>query len=97
MIKDVRLANLQSIADRIFQHVDRGFLSSPHAAAMGVLVEMCSQDPAVHSWVNSVSPASVEKLIACMVRVYQHSQHDNFALTRYIANYIQESGETART
>lgn len=83
------MANLQRIADRIFHYVDRGFLSSQYAVAMGALVDVYNQDPIIHGWVNAANPSLVEKLIACIVR--HNAQPDVFAMEQYIKNHVRSA------
>ncbi|MDA8378701.1 MAG: hypothetical protein M0Z50_17045 [Planctomycetia bacterium] len=62
------MANLQHIADRIFQHVDVGRLPAGYSLVMGALIDAYDEDPDFHAWVDSVTGSAIEKLIACMVR-----------------------------
>lgn len=62
------MADIQKIADRIFEYVEKGDLPSGYAVAMGALIEIYAHDDQLHEWVLSVRPPAVDKLLACMVR-----------------------------
>ncbi|MBU2835249.1 hypothetical protein HF673_05475 [Acidithiobacillus thiooxidans] len=79
------MADIQKIAERIFAHVENGDLPSGYAVAMGALIEIYAHDEQVHAWVLEVLPASVDKLLACMVR------HGPLLNDRWIHEYLRQS------
>lgn len=80
------MANIQLIADRIFQYVEQNHLHSEYAVAMGALIEFYAHDDEVHAWMLSVPANAVDKLLACMV--LHRAWHDE----SWIKDYIRDSG-----
>ncbi|MBU2750631.1 hypothetical protein HER14_06660 [Acidithiobacillus thiooxidans] len=81
------MADIQKIAERIFAHVENGDLPSGYAVAMGALIEIYAHDEQVHAWVLEALPASVDKLLACMVR------HGPLLNDHWIHAYLRQSEE----
>lgn len=81
------MADIQKIAERIFAHVKKGDLPSGYAVAMGALIEIYAHDDQVHTWVLEALPASVDKLLACMVR------HGPLLNDRLIHTYLRQIEE----
>jgi hypothetical protein len=79
------MANLQHIAERVFQHVDAGHLPAGYALTMGALVDAYGDAPDFHEWAETVTGSAIEKLIACMVR---KGKWDDPA---WLRDYLQEA------
>ena len=79
------LANIQHVADRVFQGVNRGYLPLQYSVVMGSLIDAYGEDRSFQEWVDRVSANALKKMVDAMV----HEKSGNNA--RWIREYIRKT------
>ena len=78
------MANIQHVADRVFQGVNRGYLPLHYSVAMGSLIDAYGEDQSFKDWVDHVSANALKKMVDAM---YHEKSWNN---AQWIREYIKE-------
>lgn len=78
------MANIQHVADHVFQGVNRGYLPLQYSVVMGSLIDTYGEDRSFQDWVNRVSGSALKKMVDAMV------QEKSWNNAQWIREYIKE-------